>query len=130
MADRSKTTKKAAARKATTATKRSTGSRKAAASTATARKATAANAEVVNATGECRLGKGGLEKLVADHLKQHPRSDFSSTELSHLLNRSNGAIQNALEKFVKLGTAKRTSEQPRRYQHKAARVTGAKKKAV
>lgn len=136
MADRTNTPKKAAARKATATAKRSTGStRKATAQAATAApKPEAAKAEVLNATGQPRLGKGGLEKLVLDHMRQHPKVEFSSTELSNKLNRSNGAIQNALEKFAKAGTVKRTSERPRRYRwagEKAARrATGTRKKAA
>ncbi len=138
MADRTtRTTKKAAARKATTTTKRTTGSRKASAtrpSNGTSPAKPSASAEVVNnKTGLPRLGKGGLEALVLDHLKQHPRVEVTSTELSHKLNRSNGAIQNALEKFAKQGTAVRTSDAPRRYRYAGAkatrRTTGTTKKA-
>lgn len=133
MADRSNpanssTSKKAAAK--ATASKRSTGSRKAAASVTKAE----APKEALNGTGLPRLGKGGLEALVLGHLKQHPKADFSSTELSNLLNRSNGAIQNALEKFAKAGTAKRVSDRPRRYRYAgdraAAKANGTKKAAA
>jgi hypothetical protein len=134
MADRN-TNKKAAARKATATAKRTTGTGKATASAAAAAsKPAAQKAEVLNATGHPRLGKGGLEALVLGHMKLHPKVEFTSTELSHKLERSNGAIQNALEKFAKAGTVKRTSERPRRYRYageKAARrATGTKKKAA
>lgn len=131
MAHRSNTKKKAAAAKTATTAKRSTNSRKAAAPTApAAQNAAAPKLEVLNATGQPRLGKGGLEALVLGHMKQHPKVEFTSTELSHKLERSNGAIQNALEKFAKAGAVKRTSERPRRYRYagaKAVKANGATK---
>lgn len=134
MADRTTRTEKAAARKATTTTKRTTGRKAIPARPSNGpspAKPSTAIETVQNKTGLPRLGKGGLEALVLDHLKQHPKVEFTSTELSHKLNRSNGAIQNALEKFVKQGTAVRTSDAPRRYRHAAAkatrRATGTKK---
>lgn len=135
MADRTTRTTKAAARKATTTTKRTTGRKATAARTSNgpspAKPSPAAEA-VRNKTGQPRLGKGGLEALVLDHLKQHPKVEFTSTELSHKLNRSNGAIQNALEKFARQGTAVLTSDAPRRYRYtgaKAARRASGTKKA-
>ena len=77
---------------------------------------------VVNKTGLPRLGKNGLAVLVASHLAEHPRSDLSPSELANKLNRSSGAIANALERLVAQGKASRTSDRPRRYKHKAAKA--------
>ena len=125
-----KTTKKVAARKATAPTKRTNGgSRKAATTTkatkarANARASTKATEAVLNQTGRPRLGKGGLEAQVLDHLKAHRRVEFTSTELSHKLDRSGGAILNALEKFVGQGMVVRTSDKPRRYRYASAKAT-------
>lgn len=131
MADRKNTTKKAAA-KATAPTKKARGSRKAA-PVAPPAPAPKPLKDVLNATGQPRLGKGGLEALVLEHMAEHPDVEFTSTELSHKLNRSNGAIQNALEKFTGQGKVTRTSERPRRYRHangKAAPRTTRRKKAA
>ena len=131
MADRNKTTKKVTAAKATAPTNKARGSRK----TAPPAPAPAPKPpkDVLNVTGRPRLGKGGLEALVLEHMTEHPGVEFTSTELSHKLNRSNGAIQNALEKFTGQGKVTRTSERPRRYRYakgKTASRTTRKKKAV
>lgn len=134
MADRNKTTKKATAAKATAPTNKARGSRKTAPVAPPApAPAPAPLKDVLNTTGQPRLGKGGLEALVLEHLTEHPGVEFTSTELSHKLNRSNGAIQNALEKFTGQGKVTRTSERPRRYRYakgKTASRTTRKKKAV
>jgi hypothetical protein len=133
MADRKNSTKKAAV-KATAPTKKARGSRKAAPVAPPApAPAPKPPKDVLNATGQPRLGKGGLEALVLEHMAKHPEVEFTSTELSHKLNRSNGAIQNALEKFTGQGKVTRTSERPRRYRYangKAAPRTTRRKKAA
>lgn len=83
----------------------------------------------VNKTGLARLGKGGLEELVAGHLRANPKVEFTPSELGNKLNRSSGAIGNALERMVKAGTATRTSDRPRRYRHKPAKAARAAKAA-
>lgn len=125
-----KTTNKVAAHKATAPTKRTNGgSRKAATPTkatkarVNARASTKATDAVLNQTGRPRLGKGGLEAQVLDHLRAHRKVEFTSTELSHKLDRSNGAIQNALEKFVGQKVVVRTSDKPRRYRYASAKPT-------
>jgi len=65
-----------------------------------------------------RLAPGGLAQLVADVLAEHPFTEYTPTMLSHLLGgRSSGAISNALERQVKIGSATRVSDKPRRYRH-------------
>jgi hypothetical protein len=82
-----------------------------------------------NRTGQPRLGKGGLEALVLDHLKKHPSVEFTSTELSNKLHRSNGAISNALERLVVKGDAVRTKDAPRTYRYAAKRKASGTRKA-
>jgi hypothetical protein len=82
-----------------------------------------------NKTGLPKLGKGGLEELVAKHLAANPKSEVTPSELGNKLNRSSGAVGNALERLVKAGKAARTSDRPRRYRHKAARPAKGAKKA-
>ncbi|HSH62471.1 MAG TPA: winged helix DNA-binding protein [Acidimicrobiales bacterium] len=125
-----KTTNKVAAHKATAPTKRTNGGSRKAATTTKATKArvntrasTKATEAVLNQTGRPRLGKGGLEAQVLDHLRAHRRVEFTSTELSHKLDRSGGAILNALEKFVGQGVVVRTSDKPRRYRYASAKAT-------
>jgi hypothetical protein len=76
----------------------------------------------INKTGQPKLGKGGLESLVAEHLAAHPRAEVTPSELGNKLSRSSGAIGNSLERLVKAGKAVRTSDRPRRYRHKATRA--------
>jgi hypothetical protein len=138
VASRTKTTtKKAGARRAAAPTKASNGGSRTTAATPARTKeqatlaAPSTNGTVLNQSGKPRLGKGGLEAEVSAHLAAHPKAEFTPTELSHKLGRSGGAIYNALEKFVREGKAKRTSERPRRYRHagaKASRRTSAKRR--
>lgn len=97
-------TKRAAAKPATATPTNTNGSTRSEARTAP-----------MNNSGQPRLGKGELETLVLDHMKKHPKVEFTSTELSNKLHRSNGAISNALEKHAALGTVVRTTQSPRRY---------------
>lgn len=89
--------------------------------TARASKTTAAISAALNKSGHPKLGKGGLEAAVLDHMAAHPKSEFTPTDLARVLARSGGAIANALAKFAKSGKVVQTSERPRRY-----RLAGAK----
>lgn len=85
-------------------------------STAVADGSGVASTEAQMEEASARLAPGGLAKLVAEALAEHPGIDYSPTMLSHLLNgRSAGAIHNALEKMVALGEATRISDKPKRY---------------
>lgn len=75
-----------------------------------------------NRTGQPRLGKGGLEALVLDHLKKHPSVEFTPTELSNKLHRSSGAISNALERLTAKGNAVETKDAPRTFRYAAKRA--------
>jgi hypothetical protein len=134
MAARAETLKKAGDPKAPAPSKRTDGGRaKAPAGLNGNGKANGRTvAEVIaatNKTGLPKLGKGGLEVLVVKHLAANPRSEVTPSELGNKLNRSSGAIGNALERLVKAGKAVRTSDRPRRYRHKAARAAKGAKKA-
>lgn len=56
-----------------------------------------------NGNGNAKLGKGGLEQLVKAHLKANPDTEFTPGAVGRALNRSAGAILNALEKWSELG---------------------------
>ncbi|EWC64502.1 hypothetical protein UO65_0109 [Actinokineospora spheciospongiae] len=81
------------------------------------------NAETVvsegRATGE-RLAPGALRGMVEDHLREHPGEEFSPSTIGKALNRSSGAVHNALEKLVDNGCAVRTSDKPKKYSLAAA----------
>lgn len=62
------------------------------------------------------LPAGQLRELVLAHLQAHPQLDFSPAELANVLRRSRGAVINACRRLVDQGQARRTSEQPQRYQ--------------
>lgn len=62
-----------------------------------------------------RLAKGALRGLVEDFLRDHPGQDFSPSRIGKELNRSSGAVHNALEKLAAAGYALRTSDKPKRF---------------
>ncbi|WP_405957285.1 hypothetical protein [Streptomyces phaeochromogenes] len=65
--------------------------------------------------GNKRLAPGGLRQLVIDHLNAHPDEAFTATRISRTIDRSSGAIANALEKLVRQSIAELVSERPRTY---------------
>ena len=62
-----------------------------------------------------RLAKGALRGMVEDFLRDHAGQDFSPSAIGKNLNRSAGAVHNALEKLVNAGYAVRTSDRPKRF---------------
>lgn len=74
-----------------------------------------ASAAVINKSGLPKMGKGGLATAVLDHMATNPRSEYTPTDLARVLNRSGGAIANALARFATEGKVTQTSERPRRY---------------
>ena len=121
MAQRNQTGKKAVVRKASAPRKRggdnATKASRTNGSNAVRRSKPPAAEMVLNRTGLARLGKGELAAQVLDHLRAHPKVEFTPTELSHKLNRSNGAIQNACERAMEDGLVVRTSDAPKRYRY-------------
>jgi hypothetical protein len=58
---------------------------------------------------------GGLRDRVQAHLDAHPVAEFTPHEIHKVLGNSSGAIANALDTLVKLGTAELATEKPRRF---------------
>jgi hypothetical protein len=58
---------------------------------------------------------GGLREKVAAYLRAHPGSSFTPHEIHKVLDRSSGAIANALDTLVKLGHAELATDKPRRF---------------
>ncbi|MCX5206912.1 hypothetical protein OG897_36615 [Streptomyces sp. NBC_00237] len=62
-----------------------------------------------------RLAPGGLRQMVIDHLTAHPAEAFTATKISRAIDRSSGAIANALVSLVKQGLAEQVTDRPRTY---------------
>ncbi|MEU8324131.1 hypothetical protein AB0C33_37715 [Nonomuraea sp. NPDC048881] len=58
---------------------------------------------------------GALRDLVYAHLIEFPDKDFTPYEIGKVINRSSGAVANALDRLVSLGEAMLTCERPRRF---------------
>jgi hypothetical protein len=72
---------------------------------------------VLNGNGGERLPKGALRGMVEDFLREPARDgkDFTPGDIGRVLERSSGAVSNALEKLVEEGTAVQVNEKPRRF---------------
>lgn len=66
-----------------------------------------------------RLGKGALRGMVEDYLAEHPDEQFSPSAIGKALNRSSGAVNNALDKLVADGYAIQTQDRPKRFRMNA-----------
>lgn len=62
-----------------------------------------------------RLKPGGLYGLVEDYLRDHPGEEFGPSQIGKALNRSSGAVNNALEKMATQGVAVKTRNAPKRF---------------
>lgn len=69
----------------------------------------------LNSTGAPKARPGELRAMVLTHLQAHPGAEFTAGEISKVLTRSAGAIQNALDKLTASGDASQTCPAPRRY---------------
>lgn len=58
---------------------------------------------------------GALRDLVEEHLRTFPDAAFTPHQIGKVLTRSAGAVANALDKLVGLGTAELASDNPRSY---------------
>jgi hypothetical protein len=58
---------------------------------------------------------GALRDLVEEHLRKFPDAAFTPHQIGKVLTRSAGAVANALDKLVSLGTAQMVTDKPRRY---------------
>ena len=63
---------------------------------------------------------GALRDLVEEHLRKFPDTAFTPHQVGKVLTRSAGAVANALDKLVGLGTAQMVTDKPRTYQLAAA----------
>jgi len=66
-------------------------------------------------TADGRLQKGVLAIMVLDHLAAHPKDSFGPSALAKVLDRSGGAISNALAAMAVRGDVVLVSDKPRRY---------------
>lgn len=62
-----------------------------------------------------RLAPGGLRQLVADYLTAYPGEAFTATRISREIDRSSGAIANALVTLTNQGVAEQVCDRPRTY---------------
>ncbi|KPI04475.1 regulatory protein IclR [Actinobacteria bacterium OK074] len=76
---------------------------------------TVTEATVIPLTDNKRLAPGALRQMVIDHLKAHPDEAFTATRISRAIDKSSGAIANALEKLAKQEVAEQVSDRPRTY---------------
>jgi hypothetical protein len=58
---------------------------------------------------------GALRDLVEEHLRKFPGTAFTPHQVGKVLTRSAGAVTNALDKLVSLGTAQMVTDKPRTY---------------
>lgn len=58
---------------------------------------------------------GALRDLVEEHLRKFPDTAFTPHQVGKVLTRSAGAVANALDKLVSLGTAELATDKPRSY---------------
>ena len=58
---------------------------------------------------------GALRDLVEEHLRKFPDAAFTPHQVGKVLTRSAGAVANALDKLVSLGTAQMVTDKPRTY---------------
>jgi hypothetical protein len=63
---------------------------------------------------------GALRDLVEEHLRKFPDAAFTPHQVGKVLTRSAGAVANALDKLVSLGTAEMVTDKPRTYRLAAA----------
>jgi predicted transcriptional regulator len=69
-----------------------------------------------------RLAPGALRGMVEDYLRDNS-GEFSPNAIGKALDRSSGAVHNALEKLAESGYAMRTSDKPKKYSLAASTAT-------
>jgi hypothetical protein len=76
-----------------------------------------------NSDGQPRMRPGELTQIVIGFLRSHPEGTFTPTEIAREINRSSGAIGNALGNLVRSGEARQVTDKPRTYQAAARSTT-------
>ncbi|MFD9211294.1 helix-turn-helix domain-containing protein [Streptomyces sioyaensis] len=66
-------------------------------------------------SAEGRLAPGALRQMVINHLQAHPDEAFTATRISRVIEKSSGAIANALDKLVTQGIAEQVNDRPRTF---------------
>ena len=77
----------------------------------------------VNRTGAWRAAPGELRTMVLTHLQDYPNAEFTAGEVAKVLDRSAGAIHNALVRLTDDGYLEQTCAAPRRYRAAAPTST-------
>ncbi|MFF5010579.1 MarR family transcriptional regulator [Streptomyces phaeochromogenes] len=73
-------------------------------------------AEAISLAGERkRLAPGALRQMIIDHLEAHPGEAFTATKISRVIEKSSGAIANALVTLARQGIAEQVSNKPLTY---------------
>lgn len=62
-----------------------------------------------------RLAPGALRQMVIGHLQAHPGEAFTATRISRVIEKSSGAIANALVTLSRQGIAEQVDDRPRTY---------------
>jgi hypothetical protein len=78
----------------------------------------AASGRKLRATTSPAARPGQLRDLVQAHLAAHPDAEFTPHSIGRVLDRSSGAVANALDRLTALGHAQLTTDKPRRYRHR------------
>ena len=66
-----------------------------------------------------RLPSGELRGMVEDFLREHPGESFGPSQIGKVIERSSGAIANALVTMHAVGVVERTQDKPLRYRFAA-----------
>lgn len=65
--------------------------------------------------GKKRLAPGALRQMVIEHLEAHSGEAFTAPKISRVIDRSSGAIANALITLARQGIAEQVTDRPRTY---------------
>ncbi|MGP3949638.1 helix-turn-helix domain-containing protein [Streptomyces sp. 7N604] len=76
---------------------------------------TAPPVEIILPGEKKRLAPGALRQMVIAHLQAHPSEALTATKISRVIEKSSGAIANALVTLARQGVAEQVSEHPRTY---------------
>lgn len=86
---------------------------------------TPAGSTAVASASSGRLRNGELRRQIACYLAEHPGDDFTPGQIARALDRSSGAVGNALLTLAGRGEAQQTATRPVRYRATATTATAA-----